>query len=79
MEIKRYDFSGSVYVSEDELKEIAEDFLRDEGKDKDWDDLNDYIWEFYSDYDNWEQVMDDITNDVFEIYKKLTGKENEEE
>ena len=79
MEIKRYDFSGSVYVSEDELKEIAEDFLRDEGKDKDWDDLNDYIWEFYSDYDNWEQVMDDITNDVFEIYKKLTNRENEEE
>lgn len=79
MEIKRYDFSGSVYVSEDELKEIAEDFLRDEGKDKDWDDLNDYIWEFYSDYDNWEQVMDDITNDVFEIYKELTGRENEEE
>ena len=79
MEIKRYDFSGSVYVSEDELKEIAEAFLRDEGKDKDWDDLNDYIWDFYSDYDNWERVMDDITNDVFEIYKELTGKENEEE
>ena len=76
---RRYDFSGTVFVDDDILKEIAEEFLEVEGKDKDWNDLNDYIWDYYSDYQNWEQVLDDITDDAFKIYKKLTGKENEEE
>ena len=76
---KRYDFSGTVYVDEDILKEIAGDFLENEGKDKDWNDLNDYIWDYYSDYQNWDQVLDDITDDAFEIYKELTGRENEKE
>jgi hypothetical protein len=76
---RRYDFEGSVYVDEDFLEEIAESFLRDEGKNKEWTDLNDYIWDFYSDYDNWDQVLDEITSDVFKIYEKLVGEENEEE
>ena len=76
---KRYDFEGSVYVDGELLKEIAGDFLEVEGKDRDWNDLNDYIWDYYSDYDNWDQVLDEITDDAFEIYKELTGKENEEE
>lgn len=75
----RYDFEGTVYVDEDFLEEIAENFLKDEGKNKEWTDLNDYIWDYYSDYDNWDQVLDEITSDVFEIYEKLTGEENEEE
>lgn len=76
---RSYDFSGTVYVDEDFLEEIAENFLKDEGKNKDWTDLNDYIWDYYSDYDNWDQVLDEITSDVFEIYEKLAGEENEEE
>lgn len=76
---RRYDFSGTVYVDEDILKEIAEEFLEVEGKNKDWNDLSDYIWDYYSGYQNWDQVLDDITDDAFEIYKELTGKENEEE
>ena len=76
---RRYDFSGTVYVDDDILKEIAEEFLENEGRNKDWDNLNDYIWDYYSDYQNWDQVLDYITNDVFEIYKELTGKENEKE
>lgn len=79
MEIKRYDFEGSVYVSVSVLKEIAERFLESEGKDKDWTDLNDYIWDYYDDYPNWDQVLDDITDDAFEIYEELIGKGNEEE
>lgn len=79
MEVKRYDFSGSVYVCEDVLREIAEDFIETEGKNKDWTDLNDYIWDYYSDRENWEQVLDEITDDAFEIYEELTGRENEKE
>lgn len=79
MKNKRYDYSGSVYVREDTLEEIAENFLKSEGKDKEWVDLNDYIWDYYSDYDNWDQVLDDITDDVFAIYEELAGKENEKE
>lgn len=79
MGTKRYDFEGSVYVSVSVLKEIAERFLKNEGKDKDWTDLNDYIWDYYSDHDNWNQVLDDITDDVYSIYEKLLDKENEEE
>ena len=79
MQRRRYDFEGTVYVDEDFLEEIAKEFFEDEGPDKDWNYLNDYIWDYYSDYDNWEQVLDKITDDVFEIYEKLTGKENEEE
>lgn len=79
MGTKRYDFEGSVYVSVSVLKEIAERFLENEGKDKDWTDLNDYIWDYYSDRDNWDQVLDDITDDVYSIYEKLLDKESEEE
>ena len=77
--VRKYDFEGAVYVDEDFLEEIAENFLKDEGKNKEWADLNDYIWNYYSDYDNWDQVLDEIISDVFEIYEKLAGEENEEE
>ena len=79
MRNRRYDFEGTVYVGEDVLEEIAKEFFENYGKDKEWTDLNDYIWDYYSDYDNWERVLDEITSDVFEIYEKLAGKENEEE
>lgn len=76
---RRYDFEGSVYVSEDELKDIAKEFLEAEGSGKEWDDLTNYLWDNYSEHQDWDQVMDDITDDVFEIYEELTGKGNEEE
>ncbi len=79
MRVRSYDFEGTVYVGEDILEEIAKDFFEEYGKDKEWDDLNDYIWDYYSGTDNWDQVLDEITSDVFEIYEKLAGKENEEE
>lgn len=78
MEVKRYDFSGSVYVGEDVLRKIAEDFLEIEGKNKDWNDLNDYIWDYYSHREDWEQVLDEITDDAFEIYEKLAKDEENE-
>lgn len=79
MKKREYDFEGTVYVDEDFLEDIAKEFFEDEGEDKDWNDLNNYIWDYYSDYDNWDQVLDEITSDVFEIYEKFTGKGNEEE
>lgn len=75
---RRYDFEGSVYVDEDKLKDIAKEFLEAEGSDKDENDLNNYLWDNYSDYQDWEQVMDDITEDVFEIYEELTKDEENE-
>ena len=75
---RRYDFEGSVYVSEDELKDIAKEFLEAEGSDKEWDDLTNYLWDNYSEHQDWDQVMDDITDDVFEIYEELTQNEENE-
>ncbi len=76
---KRYDFEGSVYVDVELLTRIAEEFFEDEGPGKDWNDANNFIWDFYSGYENWDQVIDEITDDVFELYEKLTDKENEKE
>ncbi len=76
---KKYFFEGEVNVSEELLTRIAKEFLEDEGPGKDWNDANNFIWDFYSGYENWDQVLDEITDDVFEIYEKLTDKENEEE
>lgn len=76
---KKYFFEGEVNVSGELLTRIAEEFLEEEGPDKDWNDVYNFIWDFYSCYENWDQVIDEIANDVFELYEELTNKENEEE
>lgn len=76
---KTYFFEGEVNVSGELLTRIAEEFLEDEGPGKDWSDANNFIWDFYSGYENWDQVLDEITDDVFKIYEELTDKESEEE
>ena len=76
---RRYDFEGSVYIDVDELKLVAKQFFEAEGSGQSWDDLNNFLWDNYSDYLNWDQVIDDITSDIFEFYEELVNKESEEE
>lgn len=75
MKERRYDYEGTVYVDENTLKKTAEEFLEKYGDHITRDELYDYLWDYYCDYDNWDKVMDDITDDVFEFYKELTGEE----
>lgn len=76
---KRYFFEGEVNVSVELLTRIAKEFFEECGPGMDWNDANNFIWDFYSGHENWDQVIDEITDDVFEIYEKLDDKENEEE
>lgn len=78
MKRRRYDFEGVVYVDEDILKDIAKEFFEDFGKGKYWVDLNDYLWDYYSDGDNWDRVLDEITDDIFGYYEQLANEEGEE-
>lgn len=72
---RKYTFEGTVYIKEDILKRIAEEFLQKEGKGKDWDDVNDFLWLYYDGCEEWCYVMDDITDDVVKYYDILTQEE----
>ena len=76
---KTYFFKGEVNVNGELFTRIAKEFFEECGPGMDWNDANDFIWEFYSSYDDWDQVLDDITDDVYAIYEKLTDKRSEEE
>ena len=76
---KKYFFEGEVNVSGELLTRIAEEFFEECGPGMDWNDVNDFIWDFYSGYENWDKVIDEITDDVFELYEELTNEEDKDE